>query len=484
MVEHEIIGDDMQAVILTPRGGRRGARRSRRDDVHDRRHRDGRPDGGRLARRAEAEVSGRRELFLTYFRCTPARRGSPSPDRIPARSSAMRSQQRPLLCQNDSFLCAAGEIDINIAFTKRIGAGFFGGEGFILQKMEGTGEAVHPQRRHHRADGAAGRASAAVDTGCLVAFDPTVDYDIVRVGGIKTVAVRRRRAFLRGDDRAGPRLAPDPAVLAARRPHPLGVPGDREDVKRDMGGVFGALGDLIGGDQIARGLGSAETSRSLPLEDGLRACRAEFGSAKISFCRGAKGAPVDNESVDQSPLKTRCCASGARSSRLETRPSQSSRPGSTTHARPCTRCAPKHRGRCIPGSAPTPSPAVGALRPVGRVRALPAVGCGRMAASGRCALSPAMGCDCSRSQQAWPHGSRRACTQQPDGWLRLRESTRPPSAAVVGVLACWPQAQQRGWGRGVSRWGVRHVALFLVCPQHRGHPRSPSTRPLRRYHHN
>src|SRR5215470_17414192 len=66
---------------------------------------------------------------------------------------------------------------------------------------------------------------------------------------------------------------------------------------------------------------------------------------------------------------------------------------------------------------------------------------------------------------------------------RLRESTRPPSAAVVGVLACWPQAQQHCWGRGVSRWACGTCA-FLVCPQHRGHPYAPSTRSLQRYHHN
>ena len=88
------------------------------------------------------------------------------------------------LCQRDSYLCSALGIEIEIAFTKRIGTGIFGGEGFILQRLVGDGLAfVHAGGTIVERDLAEGE-NLRVDTGCLVAFAPTVDYDIKFVGGI------------------------------------------------------------------------------------------------------------------------------------------------------------------------------------------------------------------------------------------------------------------------------------------------------------
>lgn len=90
-----------------------------------------------------------------------------------------------MLCQKDSFLCAAAGIDIEVAFTKKLGAGFFGGEGFILQRLEGDGLAfVHAGGAVVRKDLQPGQ-SLRVDTGCLVAMSPSVDYDIKFIGGFK-----------------------------------------------------------------------------------------------------------------------------------------------------------------------------------------------------------------------------------------------------------------------------------------------------------
>ena len=87
------------------------------------------------------------------------------------------------LCQKDSFLCASAGIEIEIAFTKKLGAGLFGGEGFILQRLEGEGKAfVHAGGTVIEKDLAPGE-SLRVDTGCIVAFAPTVEYDIRFVGG-------------------------------------------------------------------------------------------------------------------------------------------------------------------------------------------------------------------------------------------------------------------------------------------------------------
>jgi uncharacterized protein (AIM24 family) len=90
-----------------------------------------------------------------------------------------------LLCQKNSFLCAARGVSVGIAFTKRIGVGLFGGEGFILQRLTGSGLAfVHAGGAllHRKLE--AGEV-LKVDTGCIVAFHPTVDYDIKFVGGFK-----------------------------------------------------------------------------------------------------------------------------------------------------------------------------------------------------------------------------------------------------------------------------------------------------------
>ncbi len=89
------------------------------------------------------------------------------------------------LCQKDSFLCAANGIDIEIAFTKRLGAGLFGGEGFILQKLSGDGLAfIHAGGTIIRRELQAGE-SLRVDTGCLVGMQSSVNYDIKFVGGFK-----------------------------------------------------------------------------------------------------------------------------------------------------------------------------------------------------------------------------------------------------------------------------------------------------------
>jgi len=100
------------------------------------------------------------------------------------------------LCQKDSFLCAAQGIEIEIAFTRRLGAGLFGGEGFILQRLEGDGLVfVHAGGTIIEKDLAPGE-TLRVDTGCLVAFAPTVDYDIQFVGGFKNALFGGEGLFL------------------------------------------------------------------------------------------------------------------------------------------------------------------------------------------------------------------------------------------------------------------------------------------------
>ena len=87
------------------------------------------------------------------------------------------------LCQKDSFLCAAAGIEVEVAFTKKLGAGLFGGEGFILQRLEGDGMAfLHAGGTIVEKMLDAGEV-LRVDTGCIVGFAPSVTYDIQFVGG-------------------------------------------------------------------------------------------------------------------------------------------------------------------------------------------------------------------------------------------------------------------------------------------------------------
>jgi uncharacterized protein (TIGR00266 family) len=91
-----------------------------------------------------------------------------------------------LICQKDAFLCAAYGTQIGISFNKRIGAGFFGGEGFILQKLEGNGLAfVHAGGTVIRKE--LNNETLRLDTGCLVAFTSGIDYDIALSGGLKSM---------------------------------------------------------------------------------------------------------------------------------------------------------------------------------------------------------------------------------------------------------------------------------------------------------
>jgi len=100
------------------------------------------------------------------------------------------------LCQKDSFLCAVQGTEIEVAFTKRLGAGLFGGEGFILQRLEGDGLTfVHAGGTIIERNLSAGE-TLRVDTGCLVAFAPTVDYDIQMVSGFKNVLFGGEGLFL------------------------------------------------------------------------------------------------------------------------------------------------------------------------------------------------------------------------------------------------------------------------------------------------
>jgi uncharacterized protein (TIGR00266 family) len=249
VITHEIVGDDMQAVILSMGAGdevraEAGAMTFMTEGIEM----DARMTGGLLGGLKRKLLAGE-SLFLTFFRCSTSAGKVAFSGPYPGKILRFPLNNAAVLCQRDAFLCASGDVDINIAFTKRLGAGFFGGEGFILQKIEGTGEVyVHSGGTILPMDLKPGE-KLRVDTGCLVAFDPSVDYDIQFVGGIKTAIFGGEGLFfaqMTGPGRVWIQTLPfsrlADRILAARG-------RDREDVKRDFGGTLGAIGDLIGGDR-------------------------------------------------------------------------------------------------------------------------------------------------------------------------------------------------------------------------------------------
>ncbi|OGC00192.1 TIGR00266 family protein [candidate division KSB1 bacterium RBG_16_48_16] len=148
------------------------------------------------------------------------------------------------LCQKDAFLCAARGVEIEIAFTKRIGAGLFGGEGFILQRLQGDGLTfIHAGGtiiEKHLKEG----EHLRVDTGCLVAFAPSVDYDIQFVGGFKNALFGGEGIFLAS--LTGPGLVYLQSLPFSRLADRV-FAAARWQQRGEQKGVAGIGGDLLGG---------------------------------------------------------------------------------------------------------------------------------------------------------------------------------------------------------------------------------------------
>ena len=126
-------------------------------------------------------------LFVTHFKTNSAGADVGFAGDFPGRIQAFDLKAgQSVLVQRDGFICAEASVKLDIAFTKKIGAGLFGGEGFILQKLTGPGTAfIHGGGDFVEFELAAGE-TLQIDTGCVVAFDDSVSYDVQFAGGIAT----------------------------------------------------------------------------------------------------------------------------------------------------------------------------------------------------------------------------------------------------------------------------------------------------------
>jgi len=189
-------------------------------------------------------------LFMTAFTNTGkgkrhASFAAPYPGRIiPMDLSEFDGK---IICQKDAFLCAAKGVSIGIDFKRRLGVGFFGGEGFIMQKLEGDGMAFVHAGGATKAIELAPRERLRVDTGCLVAITRNVNYDIKFVKGIKTALFGGEGLFfatLEGPGTVWVQSLPF-SRLASRvfSAMPKNSGGQSQGEGSVLGGVF----DLIGG---------------------------------------------------------------------------------------------------------------------------------------------------------------------------------------------------------------------------------------------
>ena len=151
-----------------------------------------------------------------------------------------------LVCQKDSFLAAAKGVSIGIAFQRKILTGLFGGEGFIMQKLEGDGWVfVHMGGTVVERELAAGEV-LHVDTGCLAALTSTVQYDVVQAGGIKTMLFGGEGVFfvnLTGPGKVWMQSLPFSRLAGRMLQAAPQMGGSREE-----GSLLGGLGRVIGGD--------------------------------------------------------------------------------------------------------------------------------------------------------------------------------------------------------------------------------------------
>ena len=257
-MDYEIFGDDMQMVMVELDPGETviaeaGAMMYMEDGItFETKMGDGsKPQAGfmdKLVSVGKRALTGE-SIFMTHFTHTGAGKshvafGAPYPGKIIAID--LDEARGELICQKDSFLCAALGTEVSIAFNKRLGAGLFGGEGFILQRLRGDGMVfIHAggtivEKRLEN-------GKLRVDTGCIVAFENTIQYDIERAGNLKSMIFGGEGLFvatLHGTGRVWLQSLPFSRLADRILAH---APSQGGSAKGE-GSVLGGLGRMLDGD--------------------------------------------------------------------------------------------------------------------------------------------------------------------------------------------------------------------------------------------
>lgn len=258
-IDYEIFGDDMQVVEVELDPGETviaeaGAMNYVEESISfEARMGDGsEPETGLMGKifTAGKRVLTGESIFMTHF----THQGSSGKRRVafaapyPGKIIPMDLSQLggEMICQKDSFLCAAMGTGVTIAFNRRLGAGFFGGEGFILQRLHGDGLAfVHAGGTivERQLNG----ETLRVDTGCIVAFQPSIDYTIERAGNLKSMFFGGEGLFLatlRGHGKVYLQSLPFSRMADRILAHAPSAGGRAQG----EGSVLGGLGRMLDGD--------------------------------------------------------------------------------------------------------------------------------------------------------------------------------------------------------------------------------------------
>ena len=201
---------------------------------------------GKLMSAGKRVLTGESLFMTTYTNVSSAKKhvffASPYPGKvIPLDLIRLGGK---MICQKDSFLCAAKGVTVGIEFQRRLGTGLFGGEGFIMQKLEGDGLAFVHAGGHIIEKELQPGELLKIDTGCIVAFTPSCDYDIQFVGGIKNTIFGGEGLFfasLRGPGRVW--IQTLPVSRLASRILAYGTVHRKEE-----GSILGPLGNIFDGD--------------------------------------------------------------------------------------------------------------------------------------------------------------------------------------------------------------------------------------------
>jgi uncharacterized protein (TIGR00266 family) len=257
-IDYKIVGDDMQMVEIELDFGEvvvaeAGAMNYMEDGItFEAKMGDGsKPNEGFLGKLMSAgqRVLTGESIMMTHFKNLTREKkhvafAAPYPGKIiPVDMSKISNE---ILCQKDAFLCAAFGTEVGIAFTKRLGTGFFGGEGFILQRLKGDGMAfIHAGGTVIKKK--LENQTMRVDTGCIAAFSSGIQYDIEMAGGLKSMFFGGEGMFLATLSGTGVVLLQSlPFSRLADRVLKYAPSGGGRS--KGEGSILGGLGNLLDGD--------------------------------------------------------------------------------------------------------------------------------------------------------------------------------------------------------------------------------------------
>jgi uncharacterized protein (TIGR00266 family) len=250
-MEYRIVGDDMQAIMIDLRQGEEiyaeaGAMLYMGPGIDLQ----ARMQGGIVKGLMRKFLAGE-SLFMSVFRCDGPTGRLALANPIAGKIFPVQLKNQTILAERNAYLAAIGNVDLSVAFTKRFGAGLFGGEGFILQRISGEGLVfLHAGGTMINFDLAPGE-TLRVDTGCIVSMADTVSYDIQFVGGFTNALFGGEGLFyatLTGPGHVVLQTLPF-SRLASRIMAAAGGQGHNRDEAKGLAGLGGQiLGDLISGD--------------------------------------------------------------------------------------------------------------------------------------------------------------------------------------------------------------------------------------------